>query len=155
PQAEAFFGDGWSQEISATISQPLLRGRGRFLYEANERRATLSRDAAVLGRRLSAIQTVQSVVAAYWDLGPAGRQVAITRASLALAQERLRITQIGTQGGKIPRSEIPAVQQIIATREEDVLNGELAVLDRSIALRRAVGLPIGKGELGLRVGADL
>src|SRR6185503_4098949 len=56
---------------------------------------------------------------------------------------------------KVPRSEIPAVQQIIATREEDVLNGELGVLDRSIALRRAAGMPIGKGELGLRVDTDL
>ncbi len=145
----------WADEITGTITHPLLRGRGRFLYDAAERRATLSRDAVVLARRLAAIQTVQAVIAAYWDLVLAERQVAITRSSLELAKERLRITQIGTDGGKVPRSEIPAVQQIIATREEDVLNGELAVLDRSIALRRAAGLPIGKDELGLRVGAEL
>ncbi len=145
----------WADELTATITQPLLRNRGRFLYEATERKATLSRDASVLARRLAAIQTVQAVVAAYWDLVLAERQVAITRQSLELAKERLRITQIGADGGKVPRSEIPAVQQIIATREEDVLNGELLVLDRSIALRRAAGLPIGKGELGLRVGAEL
>jgi outer membrane protein len=145
----------WADEITGTITHPLLRGRGRFLYEAAERRATLSRDAVVLERRLVAIQTVQAVVAAYWDLVLAERQVAITRSSLELAKERLRITQIGSDGGKVPRSEIPAVQQIIATREEDVLNGELASLERSIALRRAAGLPIGKGELGLRAGAEL
>ncbi|HWO18994.1 MAG TPA: TolC family protein [Kofleriaceae bacterium] len=152
-------GDGtqvsWSDEITGVITHPLLRGRGRFLYDAAERRATLSRDAAVLARRLAAIQAIQAVIAAYWDLVLAERQVAITRSSLDLAKERLRITQIGSDGGKVPRSEIPAVQQIIATREEDVLNGELGVLDRSISLRRAAGLPIGKGELGLRVGADL
>ncbi|HEU0034455.1 MAG TPA: TolC family protein [Kofleriaceae bacterium] len=150
-----FGGENWNHEVFASFSQPLLRGRGRFLYEANERRAELSRDAAVLGKRLAAIQAVQAVVSAYWDLVLAERQVAITRASLDLAKERLRITQIGTDGGKVPRSEIPAVQQIIATREEEVLNGELGVLDRSIALRRAVGMPIGKGELGLRVEPDL
>lgn len=145
----------WNDEVTATIVQPLLRGRGRLLYEANERRAALSRDAAVLGRRLAAIQAVQAVIAAYWDLVFAERQVAITRSSLELAKERLRITQIGADGGKVPRSEIPAVQQIIATREEEVLNGELGVLDRSITLRRTAGLPIGKGELGLRLGAEL
>jgi outer membrane protein TolC len=145
----------WNSEVSATITQPLLRDRGRFIYEANERRARLSRDATVLARRQVAIETVQTVVSAYWDLVLAERQVAITRASLDLAKERLRITQIGADGGKVPRSEIPAVQQIIATREEDVLNGELAVIDRSIALRRATGMPIGKGELGLRVGMEL
>lgn len=147
--------DNWSDAVTLNLTQPLLRGAGTFLYNANERKATLSRDAAVLARRLEAINTVQTVIAAYWDLVFAERQVAITRASLDLAKERLRITQIGTDGGKVPRSEIPAVQQIIATREEDVLNGELAVLDRSIILRRAVGMPIGKGELGLRLGADL
>jgi outer membrane protein TolC len=147
--------NNWSDEVTASIVQPLLRGKGRFLYEAAERKATLSRDAAVLGKRLVAIQAVQAVIAAYWDLVLAEQQVAITRSSLELAKERLRITQIGADGGKVPRSEIPAVQQIIATREEDVLNGELLVLDRSIALRRVAGLPIGRGELGLRVGADL
>jgi outer membrane protein TolC len=109
----------------------------------------------VLARRLTAIQTVQAVISAYWDLVLAEQTVAITQGSLDLARERLRVTQIGADGGKIPRSEIPAVLQIIATREEEVLNQELGVLDRSIALRRAAGLPIGAGELGLRVATDL
>lgn len=147
--------NNWSDELNVTYFQPLLRGRGRLLYEANERRATLSRDAAVLAKRLAAINAVQTVVSAYWDLVLAERSIAITQASLALANERLRITTIGNEGGKIPRSEIPAVQQIIATREEEILNAELTIVDRSIVLRRAVGLPIGQGELGLRVTTDL
>jgi len=145
----------WVEEISGSITQPLFRGRGRALFEANEARATLALDVTVLAKRLVAIQAIQAVISAYWDLVLAERTVAITEASLALARERLRVTTIGAEGGKIPRSEIPAVLQIIATREEDVLNGELAVLDRSIALRRAAGLPIGAGELGLRVATDL
>jgi outer membrane protein len=145
----------WTQRISASLAQPLLRGRGRDLYDATEARATLARDGLVFAKRLAAINAVQAVIAAYWDLVLAERSVAITQASLDLARERLRVTQIGADGGKIPRSEIPAVLQIIATREEDVLNGELTVLDRSIALRRAAGMPIGAGELGLRVATDL
>ena len=152
---DIFGGTTWDVQLNAGITQPLLRGRGRWLYESQERIATLTRDVAVLGRRLAAIQMVQTVVSAYWDLVLAERQIAITQSSLELAKERLRITQIGNQGGKVPRSEIPAVQQIIATREEEVLNGELLVLDRSFTVRRAVGMPIGKGELGLRVGTDL
>jgi len=145
----------WTQQIAASLTQPLLRGRGRELYDANEARATLARDGLVFAKRLAAINAVQVVIAAYWDLVLAERSVAITQASLDLARERLRVTQIGADGGKTPRSEIPAVLQIIATREEDVLNGELTVLDRSIALRRAAGMPIGAGELGLRVSTDL
>jgi outer membrane protein len=145
----------WVEDISGSITQPLLRGRGRMLFDANEARATLARDVAVLAKRLAAIQAVQAVVSAYWDLVLAEQTVAITQASLDLAKERLRVTRIGAEGGKVPRSEIPAVLQVIATREEDVLNGELSVLDRSIALRRAAGMPIGAGELGLRVATGL
>jgi outer membrane protein TolC len=147
--------NNWADDVSVGFVQPLLRGRGAWLWNAQERRATLSRDAVVLARRLAAIDAVQTVVSAYWDLVLAERQVAITQQSLDLAKERLRITTLGNQGGKIPRAEIPAVEQIIATREEDVLSGELLVLERSIALRRATGMPIGAGALGLRVPIDL
>lgn len=145
----------WANDISGSITQPLLRGRGSELFDANEVRATLARDVVVLARRLVAIQAVQSVISAYWDLVLAEQTVAITQGSLDLAKERLRVTRIGADGGKVPRSEIPAVLQIIATREEDVLNGELGVLNASIALRRAAGMSIGAGELGLRVATDL
>jgi outer membrane protein TolC len=145
----------WTDTVTASITQPILRGYGSTLYNSNEAKLRLSRDSAVLQRRLVAVNTVQGVISAYWDLVLAERQIAITRASLDLARERLRVTQIGAAGGKIAQAEIPAVQQIIATREEDVLNGELLVLDRSIALRRAVGMPIGPGDLGLRVPTDL
>jgi outer membrane protein TolC len=144
----------WQETVSLTLQQSLLRGRGVWLYDAQERKAQLSRDVYVLARRSAAINTVQTVISAYWDLVLAERQVAITQASLDLAKERLRVTQIGAKGGKIAEAEIPAVEQIIATREEDVLNGELAVLNASIALRRAAGMPIGSGELGLRVATD-
>jgi outer membrane protein TolC len=145
----------WTDDLNVQLTQPLLRGRGRRLFDANEAKATLARDVSVLARRLAAIQTVQTVISAYWDLVLAEQTVAITRGSLDLARERLRVTQIGADGGKTPRSEIPAVLQIIATREEDVLNGELTVLNASIAMRRAAGMPIGPGELGLRVATDL
>ena len=147
--------ENWSDELSIQATQPLLRGRGRFLYDANEAQARLSRDAAVLQRRLAALQTIEAIVSAYWDLVLAQRQVAITDSSLTLARERLRITEIGANGGKIAPAEIPAVQQIIATREEEVLGGELAVLDRSIALRRAVNMPIEPNDIGLRVATEL
>jgi len=145
----------WREIVSGSITQPLLRGRGRAVFDANEAKATLARDAAVLAKRLAAIQSVQAVISAYWDLVLAERTVAITQQSLDLARERLRVTQIGADGGKVPRSEIPAVLQVIATREEDVLNGELGVLNNSIVLRRAAGMPLGAGEMGLRVTTDL
>ncbi|MBV8760885.1 MAG: TolC family protein, partial [Deltaproteobacteria bacterium] len=113
----AMFGTSkdWIDTVSGSINQPLLKGRGAELYNATERKLSIVRDSAVLARRLAAINTIQNVVSAYWDLVLAERQVAITEQSLALARERLRVTQIGASGGKIAQAEIPAVQQIIAT----------------------------------------
>ena len=116
PPAETSYRAG---EPSLEQLQPLLRGPGSKIYNANEVRARIGRDVAVLARRATAIGKVQEVVAAYWELVLAQRQVAITEQSLTLARERLRITEIGAQGGKIAKAEIPAVQQIIATREEE------------------------------------
>jgi outer membrane protein len=155
PLSQSGISTTWTNDLNGSITQPLLRNRGRWLFDANEARATLARDVTVLARRLAAIQTVQTAISAYWDLVLAEQTVAITQGSLDLARERLRVTRIGADGGKVPRSEIPAVLQIIATREEDVLNGELGVLNASIAMRRAAGMPIGPGELGLRVATDL
>ena len=145
----------WQDNVSVGLTQPLLRGRGMWMYDASQEKAELTRDASVLARRSAAIQTVENVLSAYWDLVLAEREVAITQGSLDLARERLRVTEIGVRGGKTAQAEVPAVEQTIATREQDLLNGELGVLDASIALRRAAGMPIGGSALGLRVATDL
>jgi outer membrane protein len=145
----------WNDIVSGSITQPLLKNRGSDYYNATERKAQLSHDAAVLARRLAALQTIQTVISDYWDLVLAEQQVAITEASLAVAKERLRVTEVQVSSGRSAQSEIPAVQQTIATTEEQVLTGELAVLDASLVLRRAVGMEMGAGDLGLRVSTDL
>ncbi len=154
-RTELFESRFWSDSVSVTFYHPVLRGRGRDIFDANERRAQISHDANVLARRQAALDTVQTIVSGYWDLVLAQRQVAITEASLALARDRLQLTQVGAQAGKIANAEIPAVEQIIATREEEVLGGELAVIDRSIALRRAVNMQIEAGDIALRVDSEL
>jgi outer membrane protein TolC len=145
----------WFNQVSATLTQPLLKGRGTWLYRANEDKAELSHDIAVLARRQTAISLVETVVSGYWDLVLAERQVAITQASLQLARERLRVTELGVRGGKTAQAEVPAVLQIIATRQGDMLSGQLAVLNASFALRRTIGMPIGPGDLALRVDEGL
>jgi outer membrane protein len=145
----------WSDALTGSITQPLLKGYGTDLYNAQERKADLSRDAAVLARRLAALQTIQAVVSDYWDLVLAERQVAIMESSLAVAKERLHVTQVQVDSGRSAQSELPAVQQNIATQRESELTGELAILDASLTLRRAVGMEIGAGEFGLRVATDL
>jgi outer membrane protein TolC len=141
----------WTDSIAASISHPLLRGYGRDIARADQRRARIARGQAELAIQAAAITAVQAVVAAYWELVYAERELAITQSSLDLARERLRITQAGIAGGKIAPSEALAVEQIIATRQEQVLGAELSVLSRSISLRRAAAMPVGPNALALSV----
>lgn len=143
----------WTDSVTATLTHPLWRGRGRDYAYAAMTRATLVRDATRLQRQVSAISVVQSVIAAYWDLVLAEQEVAIAEASLGLAEERLRLTRAGIKGGKVADAEALAVEQAIATRTEELLAAELAIVDRSIVLRRATGLPIANDQLVLRVDA--
>lgn len=144
-------GTTWTDSLTASLNQPLLRGRGNALTYANLRRSELVRDSTQLSRQVSAIAIVQAIVASYWDLVLSEQEVAIAQASLELAEERLRLTRAGIRGGKVADAEALAVEQAIATRTEEVLGAELAIVDRSIALRRQAGLPIAAGSLALRV----
>lgn len=145
----------YHHELTATLAQPLLRGRGEELVRAAERSAAVARDATALAGDAAAVAVVQEVVLAYFDLVQAERELGIRRASLELAQERLRVTDAGIAAGGVAASERIAVQQAIATRQEDILAGEVAVIEKSLALRRATQLPIGPGQMLLQTRADL
>ncbi|MCE9575825.1 MAG: TolC family protein [Deltaproteobacteria bacterium] len=145
----------WTDTISGSFSQPLMRGRGRAIARAQVALAHLAEDAAALTRRGRALTVVENVVTTYWDLVSANRVLAIAKGSLALAQERFRVTQLGVRGGKIADAELVAVEEAIATRQEDVLNAELAIVQQSVTLRRTIGMEIEPGKLALDPGADL
>jgi outer membrane protein len=147
--------DEYSDSLTATLTQPLLRGRGSEIALAARASARVQLDAATLQQRSVAIEQIRTVVQAYWDLVFSLRDLEIRRSSLDLARERLRLTQAGINGGKVAPSEALAVEQVIATREEEVLATELSVLDQSIALRRTAGLEIKPGALTLSTETEL
>ena len=148
---DAFDARNWADSVTASITHPLMRGRGRAVFEINQRRAALERNAGVVAQGLVALNAVQNIVAAYWDLVLAETEVDIARSSLALANERLRVTALAIAGGKLAPNEDLPILQGIATRQEEVLAGELSVVTRSIALRRAAGMEINGNKLALRV----
>lgn len=145
----------FSEEVSARLTQPLLRDRGNVGIEGAERIARANRDAATVARRAAAVELVRAVVLSYLDLVDAERQLEIRRASLDLARERLRVTEAGIDKGGVARAEMIPVEQAIATREEEVLVGEMTILDQSLALRRRVALPVAPGDMVLASTVDL
>ena len=146
---------GYTDSVDVQLTQPLLRGRGRAVAYALQVENALLADAAALTRRQDAINIVENVVTGYWDLGRRSARAGIAEGSLDLAKERLRVTQIGVSGGKVADSELLAVEEAIQTRQEDVINAQVAIVQQSLFLRRTIGLEIGPNQIGLDAGAEL
>ncbi len=145
----------YSDSVSLFFTQPLLRGRGEKVARAARKQAHIARDAATLSREAAAITVIRDVILAYWELAYAQRTLTIGRGSLDLASERLRITRAGIDAGSVAPTEALAVEQIIATREQEIAAAEISVSQRSIELRRVAGMEIGPGNIELNAQAPL
>jgi outer membrane protein TolC len=139
----------YTEAITANLTQPLLRGRGDADVKAAIRAAQLDRDATAVATDAAAQTLVRDVVLAYFDLVAAERELAIRKDSLALARERLRVTDAGIAAGGVAPAERISIEQAIATRDEEILNGELQVVERAVALRATANLPIGPWRAAL------
>jgi len=141
--------------IVARLSQPLLRDRGEGVTRAAQNQAELARRAAVLQREAAARGLVRDLVSAYWELAYAAADLEIRRSSLDLARERRRLTQASVKAGATAPTEVVAVDQVIASREEEIVVAELGVLQRALDMRALAGMEIGPGHLGLVATAPL
>lgn len=151
PQAKEF--TRYSTGLGLRLVQPLLRGAGSDAFEAPIRQAERQRDAAALSREARARDVVVSLAQAYWQVAFAWRQLEVRKVSLDLGQQQLAYTEGAIRAEKVPRSELLAVQQAIATRKQDVIAGEQELYERSLALRQLAGLEIGPADLVVRTEA--
>jgi outer membrane protein TolC len=134
---------GVTSGVQLSLVQPLLRNFGPAAARAPRHEAEARRDAAWLDREARARELVRAIVDAYWQVAAARAELEIRKASLATAESQRTYTDSSIRIGKIPKSELLAVEQVIAVRKQDILAAELAITDRSLALRRLAGLEIG------------
>lgn len=148
PQASVL--SRYSAGLSLGLVQPLLRGAGSDAFRAPIHQAERQRDAAALTAEARARDVLVSLSQSYWQAAFAWRQLEIRKASLELAQKQLTYTESAIRAEKVPRSELLAVQQAIATRKQDILAGEQELYERSLTLRQVAGLEIGPDALAVR-----
>ncbi|HEX3765732.1 MAG TPA: TolC family protein [Kofleriaceae bacterium] len=140
----------FSTGLGLRLTQPLLRGAGSQAFEAPIRQAERQRDAAALTSEARARDLLVSLAQAYWQVAFAWRQLEVRRISLDLARQQLAYTEGLIRSEKVPRSELLAVQQAIATRQQDVIAGEQDLYERSLALRQLAGLEIGSDAIAVK-----
>jgi outer membrane protein len=135
----------YAPSLQLSFQHPLLRGLGVDVARADRRRARTQRDVAGAQREGLAAALLREVVAAYWDLAFATRELAIRRAAAGSAREQLARVEANIAVGKQPRSASAEIEVAIALRDEAVLLAEEAVTDRALELGRLCGLPPGTG----------
>jgi outer membrane protein TolC len=142
--------DVWFPTLQLTYFQPILKGFGRDIYLAPQRRAAAATDVATLDLENTATNVVRDTILAYWELVYQVRDLEIRRSALNLAREQLRVTQARLDVGVGAPTDLAEVKQTIATREEDELLSDLTLTERSLDLRLLSGLPITATEMVLR-----
>jgi outer membrane protein TolC len=135
----------YAPALQLSLAHPLLRGFGVGVARADRRRARAQIDLATAQREGAAAALVRDVVATYWDLAYATRELEIRRASAASAREQLRQVLATIAVGKLPRSASAEIEVAIALRDDSVLSAELALIDRALEFGRLCGLPIEAG----------
>jgi outer membrane protein TolC len=132
----------YTPSATLTFFLPILRGFGEKAARVDRRRAQATRDVTTLDRLDRASAVVRDVVQAYWELAYTIEELEIRKSSLDLAKEQLRITQARLEVGVGAPTDLAAVNQTIATREEDVLLSAQTVAQASLNLRSLAGLEI-------------
>jgi outer membrane protein TolC len=141
--------------IAFSLNHPLLRGLGPTVATSEREIARAGKDAAYLEGEVVAREAIRDLLQAYWELAFAIRDREIREGALELAHKQLKNTQAQVDLGRVAATEAAAVEQIIATREEEILQSELTVTQRSLELRRRLGLAIAPGSIDLQTTAPI
>ncbi len=134
----------WSQPLDGSdyrgatgilgFSQPLLRGFGTGIDTAPVRLARLDERKNVLFLKDTIAEVIVSAIDAYRSLIRADQTVAISRESLARAEQQLEVNRSLIQAGRLAEREIVQTEAEVANRALGLAEGENAMARANAAL---------------------
>lgn len=135
PQAFTF-GPAYGASVKLDATQPLLRGFGNDVGEANlnQARIQVEQSAATLHRTTS--DNLAAVLRAYWELAYASDALEIQRQALALAKQQRDDAQARVDTGALAAVELTSFEARIAQLESDNGDAEVEIERRRIELER-------------------
>jgi outer membrane protein TolC len=133
-------GSIYGVDASVGVTQPLLRGAGRDVGEADIRSAGLSKTAAEHARDAAASELVRDVLSSYWELWYAQEAVEVNRAARELAEQQLADaeTRVRALGTLAPTESLRFASEL-ASIEEQLVQAEADRRSRSVELGRLIG----------------
>jgi outer membrane protein TolC len=126
----------YTNDLSISYRQPLLRDAWADTNLAGERRAEVALGASVHGFERDIQDLMLDIVRAYWELVFARENYRVVFASLELAQEQLRITLERIRVRELAERDRVADEANVARRQEELIRAENEIREREDALRR-------------------
>ena len=112
----------WSGGLTFTLTQPLLKGRGRNANLARVRSAKINRRSGEHQVEQQVMTSIADVIKGYWDLVGAIEQLEVQEESLANAERLLEINERRLELGTAAKIEVLQAKAGVATRLNEVVS---------------------------------
>lgn len=130
----------FSTGLSASVTQPLLKGFGKDVNTRLVVQSRLSQDSSAWDFVSTIQNAVQLVENAYWDLVYANANLEAKKEALDRAKDFNRITKIKIDVGALAPIEIVQTEVTIAQREQEIILAEGSIGDAQDRLKRLLNV---------------
>ncbi len=129
-----------TSSIEAKISQPLLKGAGIFYNRSEIYIARNNKKQSILELKEKAIEVINSVQNAYWDLVMAIEELRVRNKSLESAEDLLRKNKIQAKVGTLAPIEVLVAEDGVAKKVNDIIETENDIKNREDDLKLIMNL---------------
>jgi len=132
------FNPQYNTTLTATVTQPLLRG---FRIDGTRQQlqvTRINRDASELQVKATVTSTVAQVKSAYYDLTYAIAAARVARQSLALAEKLVEDNKIRVDVGTLAPIDVVQAEAEAATRRQAVVQTESTMRTAELTLKRLI-----------------
>ncbi|MHC4139555.1 MAG: TolC family protein [Planctomycetota bacterium] len=129
-----------TSSIEARVSQPLLKGAGIFYNRSEIYIARNNKEKSILELKEKAIEVINSVQNAYWDLVMAIEELRVRNKSLESAEDLLRKNRIQEKVGTLAPIEVLVAEDGVAKKKNDIIEAENDIKNREDDLKLIMNL---------------
>jgi outer membrane protein len=135
------FNPYYTSDLSASISQPLLRNAGQWASMYPIRIAAYNRDITDAQTRLEVITVLAALDRVYWRLYAARRELELRRQQYELAEAQLARARRLVEAQQRPQVEIIRAEAGVADQLGAIITAENNLRDRERELKRVIHKP--------------
>ena len=140
PPPFAIFNPSSTASIETKITQPLLKGAGIFYNRSNIYIARNDKKKSILDLKKKAIEVINKVQEAYWDLVMAIEELRVRNKSLESAEDLLRKNRIQVKVGTLAPIEVLVAEDGVAKKIDEIIEAENEIKNKEDELKKIMNL---------------